>query len=422
MTSTSSTTCPHSGGAAPDPDAMQSLTDYREVEEVFRSPAMAPFLHDGTEEFRGGTVRQIDGPAHRIRRRTMGRLLRGQGDQRFRQEVLMPTIERNLQRVLEAPTDGLPATDMVLFARVAFFQLVSALIGLDGVDSVDDAEQLRQSAEPIQVAMRSWYMGGDRTAVMTRGIEAREQFRKRYFEPALERRLALVRAATTPEEQAALPNDFLTLVARDLDADWTADRGLALREAVTDFINAGTFSSSFTLVHALDECLTWAEQNPQDRERLLDEQFLAQAVAEALRLHPIVPLFYRTATESVTLSSGRTFRAGEHVCLEIGVANRDATVFGPDAESFVPGRTLPDGVYPYGIAFGTGRHMCFGMPVIVGSDGVNGSHVQVLKALFAAGVQRDPARAPRMNDQFGRMDALWDVYPIQFAPDGVRGA
>jgi hypothetical protein len=191
---------------------------------------------------------------------------------------------------------------------------------------------------------------------------------------------------------------------------------------VTDFINAGTFSSSFTLVHALDECLTWAEENPDRREQLLDENFLAQAVAEALRLHPIVPLFYRTATEAVTLTSGRTFQAGEHVCMDIGATNRDPEVFGPDADSFVPGRQLPDGVYPYGVAFGTGRHMCFGMPVIMGSDGVNGSHVQILKALFAAGVRRDPSQAPRMNDQFGRMDALFDVFPVQFAPAESRGA
>ncbi|MHA6631675.1 cytochrome P450 [Pseudonocardia sichuanensis] len=400
-----------------DPDSIEALTSYREVEEVFRSVQMAPFLHDGTEEFRGGTVRQIDGPAHRTRRRTMGRLVRGQGDQRFRQEVLMPTIERNLQRVLAAPTDGVPGTDFVLFARVSFFQLVAALIGLDGVETTDDAEQLRQVAEPIQVAMRSWYMGGDRSAVMARGVEAREEFRVKYFEPALERRIALAKDATSPEAEAALPNDLLTLVARDLDAEWSADRGLALREAVTDFINAGTFSSSFTLVHALDECLAWAEQNPDRTEQLLDENFLAQAVAEALRLHPIVPLFYRTATEPVSLQSGRSFQAGDHVCMEIGAANRDPEVFGPDADSFVPGRILPDRVYPYGIAFGTGRHMCFGMPVIVGSDGVNGSHVQILKAVFTAGVGRDPAHPPQMNDQFGRMDALFDVFPVQFARD-----
>ena len=117
-----------------------------------------------------------------------------------------------------------------------------------------------------------------------------------------------------------------------------------------------------------------------------------------------------------SLASGRSFEAGEHVCLEIGRANRDPEVFGPDAESFVPGRDLPTGIYPYGVAFGTGRHMCFGQPVIMGSDGVNGSHVQIMKALFAAGVRRDPSRPARMNEQFGRMDALWDVYPIQFAP------
>lgn len=420
---TSPSACPHAGVATADPNAIDALTDYREVEEVFRSPLMAPFLHDGTEEFRGGTVRQIDGTAHRTRRRTMGRLLRGQGDKRFREEVLMPTIERNLRRAMDTPSaDGVPRTDFVLFARVAFFQLVAALIGLDEVETLEDAEELRLHAEPIQVAMRSWYMSGDRDPIMAQGIEAREKFRIRYFEPALERRVQLVKAATTPEAEAALPNDLLTLIARDLDADWTADRGLALREAITDFINAGTFSSSFTLVHVLDECLSWAERNPDRTDQLLDEKFLADAVAEGLRLHPIVPLFYRTATEPIALASGRTFAAGDHVAMDIGAANRDPEVFGADADSFVPGRALPDAVYPYGIAFGTGRHMCFGMPVIIGSDGVNGSHVQILKALFAAGVRRDPENRPRMNDQFGRMDGIWDVYPVQFIGSDSREA
>jgi cytochrome P450 len=422
MTGNIATTCPYSAASGSDPDAIGSLTSYVDVDEVFRSAKVAPFLHDGTEEFRGGTVRQIDGPRHRLRRRTMGRLLRGQADARFREEVLMPTIERNLQRVLEVPTQGPPATDMVLFARVTFFQLVATLIGLDGVNTADDAEELRQFAEPIQVAMRSWYMRGDRSAVMARGVEVRDQFRARYFDPALGRRLALVKATTTPEGEAELPNDFLTLVARDLDADWSADHGLALREAVTDFINAGTFSSSFTLVHALDEALTWADHHPAERARLLDETFLADVVAESLRLHPIVPLFYRTATESVTLKSGRTVEAGQHIGMEIGPANRDREVFGPDADLFVPGRAVPPGVYPYGVAFGSGRHICYGLPVIMGSDGVNGSHVQILKALFSAGVCRDPSKKPRKNDQFGQMDGLFDHYPIRFMSTAAVGS
>ncbi|MGW3950194.1 cytochrome P450 [Streptomyces sp. NPDC004752] len=402
-----------------DPATINPITSFRDVEEIFRSQVMAPFLHDGTEGFRGETVRQIDGPEHRARRRVMGRLLRGQGERRFRSEVLMPTVERNLRLALQAPgDDGVPRADMVLFARVAFFQLAAALIGLDGVDTLEDAERLRKAADPIQEAMRSWYMQGDRGPVMARGIEAQEDFRVRYFEPAFARRVELVKAATTPEAEAALPNDLLTLMARELDPAWTGDQGLQLREAVTDFINAGTFSSSFTLVNALDECLTWRERHADGADRLSDERFLAQAVAEGLRLHPIVPLFYRTATEPVTLTSGRKLSAGEHVALDIGAANRDRDVFGPEADTFLPGRPLPDGVSPYGVAFGAGRHMCYGMPVVVGGDGVNGSHVQTLKALFSAGVRRDRDRPAVRNDRLGRMNGLWDSYPIEFAPTG----
>jgi hypothetical protein len=39
-----------------------------------------------------------------------------------------------------------------------------------------------------------------------------------------------------------------------------------------------------------------------------------------------------------------------------------------------------------------------------------------LKALFGAGVQRHPSRPPRLSGDFGRMNALWETYPIELEP------
>ena len=99
--------------------------------------------------------------------------------------------------------------------------------------------------------------------------------------------------------------------------------------------------------------------------------------------------------------------------LEIATANRDPQAFGPTAEMFDPRRQVPSGVYPYGVAFGSGRHMCFGLPIVLGSDGTNGSHAQMLKAFFEAGVSRHPTAKPFKKQ--GTLRDAWDEYPVVFA-------
>jgi cytochrome P450 len=390
------------------------LTAYAEVVEAFRSPKLSTLIHDGTEAFRAGTVLRIEGPGHQQRRRVMGRLLRGDGDEWFRSQVLMPTIRRNLQAVI-ARTGGsaLPETDMVVFTRQAFFQLAASLIGLCGVDGPEAADELRRFCEPINLAMRSWYLRGDRAKILAGGVSVKNEFRDRYYRPAYELHVALVEAVDRGElEPASLPHDLLNLVVNQADPEWASDPDLPLREAITDIINAGTFSSSSTLVHAVHNCLTWLDDHPEDRWLQRDPGFLMGVVTETLRLHPAAPMFFRTALDKVTLKSGRVIRAGESVGIMVLEANRDTDVFGPDAACFRPGRVTPSGVYPYGVAFGTGRHMCFGLPIILGSDGVNGSHVQLLKAFLEAGMTHHPSIPPTKNLD-SQLD-VWGSYPVVF--------
>jgi cytochrome P450 len=395
------------------PELHHQLTTFAEAIEAFRSPLLSTVIHDGTEAFREGTVLRIEGDAHHQRRRAMGRLLRGDGDEWFRSRVLVPTIEANLAAVLEAAGDGLPELDMVVFARQAFFQLAAALIGLRSVDGPEAAEELRRFCEPINLAMRSWYLKGDREAMLAKGVEVKERFRQRYFQAAYDQHAALAQAVTQGRlEPDALPHDLLSLIVSGADPEWGSDPDLPLREALTDIINAGTFSSSSTLVHALHDCLTWFAAHPEDRARYGAPTFLAGAVAETLRLHPAAPVFLRLATDDVELRSGRTIRAGQTVGIMVIDANRDAAVFGADSDQFNPWREVPKGVYPYGVAFGTGRHMCFGLPMVLGSNGADGSHGQILRLFFEAGVAPHPSALPTKNPE-SRLD-VWGSYPVAF--------
>jgi len=396
------------------PQVAHRLTRYHDVLEAFRSPALSTLVNDGTEPFRGGTVLRIEGESHHKRRKTLGRLLRGDGDRWFREEVLFPTIRRNLDRVLGDPGHaGPPSVDTVVFARQAFFQLAASLIGLSDVDDGDRADELRQFYAPVQAAMGGWMEGGDREARVRRGLEVKEEFRRRYYEPAYAEHARLAEAvAQGAGSSDDLPHDLLSLITSGADPAWTAEPDLAMRESMTDMLNAGTSSTSATLVWALHETLAWIDAHPDDRALATDATFLSGAVQESLRMHTTLPLFFRTAVENVELSSGTLIHAGELIALEINRANRDTSVFGPDADVYNPRRQVAPGVYPYGVAFGSGRHMCFGLPIVLGSDGVNGSHTQLLKAFFEAGIEPHPTEAPAKKQE--TMRDTWESYPVVF--------
>lgn len=394
----------------------QVISSYDDISSALRSSSLVTRLHDGSQQFRGGTLRSTDGPVHKRRRKAMGVLFRGDGDRWFRDNVLTPTIEQNLVSVLNnVSADGYARTDMVGFVRRAFFQLAAGVIGLQHVNDLEYAENLRQFCEPINIAMSSSFREGDRDAMMDAGLEAKEQFRTSYFEPALAAHEELVAAVERgAADETSLPHDLLTIIARGDDPALSDDHGLALRESITDLINAGTFSSSFTLLHILAESLKWFDEHPESAHLREDDEFVGRLVREGLRLHPVVPMLYRQATADITLPSGKEIHEGEFVGIDVRPGNRDVEKFGPDAEEFNPRRTVGSDAYDYGLTFGTGRHMCFGLPLILGSTGADGSHAQLLKAFLAAGIEYDPDDPPVKTAGTGPL-SLWDRFPVRFA-------
>jgi cytochrome P450 len=388
------------------------LTSYQDALEAFRHPQLWLTILDGSEQYRGGAVSRINGEAHRVRRRVLSRLLKREGDEWFRQTALYPTLRRNLQRVLENPDpDGLCRVDLVPFMRLVHLQMTGTLLGLLGIETEETAAQVAAMFSNVALALSSAYTVGDREGILARGLAAKQAYYDELFKPSLLHHAKLLQKVESGEMgEDELPHNVMMLMAAHVDPTWI-DTEMAMRETMMLF-NAGGDTIAMTVVHGVNELLDWLETHPEDQSRRGDPEFLLAAVNETLRLHPIAPAMYRVAQEDITLRSGTRIKAGQVVELSLS-ANLDPTVWGEDAARFNPRRRVPDGVYSFGLAFGSGAHMCFGLPLVMGTEGMNGGHVQLFRAMLALGVERDPERPPiRSNDT--TRDS-WNTYPVFFS-------
>ena len=406
-------------------EEMVEVTTFAEVSEGLRAESkLAVVLDDHSRPIRAGTVLRLDGKEHTRRRRLLNRLVFRGEHARFRRAILGPALERQLAAAPRAP-DGLARADLVELCMRSLLEHVAALIGLDPVvtrERIDELARLQADVEgflrlgtQLKAAAPPLPDGdaGLRRAIARLEVGKRE-FAERFFRPALaDRRRAIARHEAGEIAESELPNDLLTLVALHLEPGFDEDGDLPLREAVTDFLHAGTGTSVGAIVHAMEHLALWFERRPEDRARAGDVEFLHAVVNETLRLHSANPAEVRRAVEDVRLSGGTTIRAGQYVALRTGVANRDASVFGRDAAEFDPRRTIPPGVSRYGLAFGAGPHMCYGVPVAMGDEGTDGSLVLVVKRLLEAGVRKDADRPARYRPGIAYADLRgWESYPV----------
>lgn len=403
------------------------VTAYAEVREALRAAArLAVVLDEERMPIRAGTVLRLDGEAHTRRRRLLNRLVLRDRHARLRAAVLAPAIDRQLRELLigARPGAAVPA-DLVGFCMRALLELVAAMVGLDlartkeGLDELvrlqTDLEeyfrlrtQLRGAAPPLPAGEEGL------RGTLARFEAAKRELAARFVEPALASRRELVaRRDASDAAEADPPTDLLTAVAAHADAAFDGDPDLVVRQVITDFLHAGTGTTAGAVVHAVDELERWWAAHPEDRVRRDDPQFLGRAVHEVLRLHSANPAEVRRAVEDVTLSAGTHVKAGQYVALRTGAANRDPSVFGPDADRFDPHRIVPVGTYPYGVAFGSGPHMCYGLPLAVGSDDIDGNILLFLRRLYASGIRRDPDRPARFRPALAYADLKsFESYPV----------
>jgi len=363
---------------------------------------------------------RLDGPPHALRRKIMGSLLSKRGHAQFRETWLFPAADAALDAVLRNPDpDGVARVDLLRWALRVNQQLAAAITGFDDATSPAGALKL---FELMEVVLR----GRPRAFTVTLGdydpttpdasaaLRARQQIIHDFYAPSLARRRELV-AEAQAAGIAVQPKDLLTLIAAGEDPAWL-DPAMGERDALF-LLAAAVHTTSASLVWTLREIFEWLRENPAGADRLGDANFILKAAQETLRLHPVVPGFPRLATEDVTLPSGTRIDAGAIAILRSGPASTAPEIFGADALRFNPDRQIPANVSRFGFAFGMGTHMCFGMPIVMGTGGLDGSLVYLLKKVLDAGVRPDerqpPFDLPDSRGQFAT-DRLGESYLVQF--------
>jgi cytochrome P450 len=344
----------------------------------------------------------------------------------FRERSLEPALRRELDAALAPGGDGIARTDLVTLSTRSLVVLVAAMIGLDGAQTPEGiAELVALQAQLEEFPRLRTQMGvlapphdeARRARALAKLEEAKAKFTERFYAPALARRARLLERNRAGEiDESDLPLDFLMLVAGHADPAFGEDADLAVRHAVIDLLHAGVGTTVGAIVQTVDELLRWFAAHPEDRALATDPAFLRGAVHEVLRLHSANPAEVRFAIADTTLSGGTVIRAGQYAALRTGLADRDPAVFGADADRFDPRRVTPPATYPHGVAFGSGPHMCYGMPLVIGNDGTDGNVVLFARALFEAGVEPDPERTPSYEPATAHADLKsFTTYPVRFA-------
>jgi cytochrome P450 len=404
-----------------------ALTGYHEVLAVLRSPKFVTENNDGTAAVRGAALLRVHGPDHTRRRRTMNHLTGHDHHRWFRETALYPTLKSNLESVLNVP-DGLgeARADLVELLARTNIQLAAAMIGLSLADRTERFQELSTLVDAFRpIAGVRWTIDSARKReILERAEAALQTFKEQFFLPALlVHRDLLERYKRGELNKQELPRNFLTLAAAHSDLALVDELGaradpslanpdVAVQEAAITLINGAVDTTTFAVTWSFHELNTWVDRHPEDRALRTDEVFLRQVIWETLRIRLTFPAFVREATEDTHLPNGVHVKAGEMVALRFDLASRDHSVYGPDADEFNPRRHIPQGVMPYGVAFGSGPHMCYGIPIVLGNDGTDGSLVHILKTLYEANMRPDPTRAPRMAT--GTHSERFASYPVLF--------
>jgi cytochrome P450 len=409
--------------------AMPWLRSYFEVVEVFRS---RDFVQGGggrrdSAPITGYGVLALAGRDHFERRRIEAALFRKDMLRWFEREVLAPALAAQLAQVAGQDRDGdgdggSPRSDLLTFLRAVYCDLTCSFWGIDGVDTPAAREQFLAVVDEMTPGGAVEWERGNHREIVSACLAAQRRFGAAYVRPAMRRREALIAACAAGQlAESELPKDLLTVMLRNKQHFEKWDSEVYVRE-LTLFAPGDTIVRF--LPHMVAEMHDWLAAHPADRARLEDVTFLRACAVESLRLHPASPYFIRRAVADTTLASGRSFRAGEYVVLDVVAASRDREVFGADAGQFDPYRVPGPRVKPVGLIFGEGPHTCIGAVMSVGEISAHHPHPDdplglvpyTLRELFRAGITPDPGAGAPLNagnarNEFTSFPVRWRARP-----------
>jgi len=394
------------------------LTTYADVRAALFNRTLAQHAHKRYEvgNILEGVVMQLHLPEHKERRRVENPL--------YRREAVLEYEHVRFPAVIDATLGTAISTgvrDAIEIAHMLTMVLSAHISGLDVEQT--DIDALRRLVELERMFVQGASISDstrDKQEVIADVNAALEDFDREFYGEARLRREARIAEEGLTMDDA---DDLLSVLLLSRD-ELGLDDALILRE-VAFFLESGSHTSSLSVAGALTHLFAWREANPErwaelEKDDTVRREFLQRVAHESIRLHPVVPVLRRRATEPVVIGE-RSFEAGDVLFLDCTAANLDVEVFGPDADRFDPDRILPDGVPLFGIGFGGGMHTCIGRVLAAGVEGgsarsqpILGQVAQILEALVVRGVRPDPDRSPEpdpttVRPRLRSLPVLFDV-------------
>ena len=395
------------------------LNDYKVCEKALLEPDLKQALYDEAAILMAKVLVTLHGQEHRDRRVLEMRVFRRNFFRHYEHEVIPKVFDEVVQPFLEAGK-----ADVVDLGYRVMVYLAVAFAGIDlQTRTREEFDELVGMLRVFGTAATLAQSKLDHEAEKKKIAATLQAFDERFFTPSAQRRQALIERFDAGEiDEDELPMDVLTVLLRNEDK-LDLDRDMVLRETAFYFL-AGAHTSVHSLGHVMHHLLTWCEDHPEDRQRLIDDTALIQRfVHESFRLHPSSPVSMRTALADVEFLSGDKAAAGDKIVINLQQANRDTGVFGEDAAEFNPYREIPKGATETGITFGIGIHSCLGKNLAAGTLIKPGEVIDperrqvgtvawVAQALLKCGAVKDPQNPGHIDPTITR--ETWADYPILF--------
>jgi cytochrome P450 len=395
------------------------LTDYGVCEKALLEPDLKQALYDEGAILMDRVLVCLHGKEHRARRVLEMRVFRRNFFRHYEHEVIPKVFDEVMQPYLDAGKG-----DVVDMGYHLMVYLAIAFAGIDPQTRTRaEFDDLVRMLRVFGLAATLGQSKIDREEGKKQIAETLAEFDEKFFTPSVNRRQALIDQFNAGEiTEETLPMDVLTVLLRNEDK-LDIDRDMILREVGFYFL-AGAHTSVHSLGHVMHHLLSWCDEHPEDRRKLIDDDALLQRfVHESFRLHPSSPISKRVALSDVAFLSGDNASEGDTVVINLQQANRDPAVFGDDAAEFNPRRKIPTGVLETGITFGIGMHSCLGKSLAAGTLPKPGAPIDqdarqlgmvtwVARGLLRCGAVKDPDDPGHLDPTIAR--ETWAVYPVLF--------
>lgn len=392
------------------------LSDYRDCEAALRNVNLKQALYEAGEVITGGTLLMLHGEEHIKRREVEVRVFRRNFFKYYEKEVFPKTLAQTI-----APYLAKGGGDLIEIGYRLTVNLTADFAGVDRPEkSAEETEQLIRLVKKMSEGATMVHSTRDCDELTREVRAALAEFDRDFLQASIRRRQSLLGAVIRGDaEQDTLPRDVLTVILKAQDELQFGD-AQRVRE-IGFYMQAGSHSTANSVVHALEEILTWAGDDTARRARLKDPVFVQHCVHESLRLHPASPEAWRKTICPTRVKGSGDLPEGDRVELDLFKANRSKAIFGDDADLFDPDRQVPAGVMRSGLAFGMGVHTCLGRELdggVLAKPGVDPAKAQfgivplVVIKLLELGARKIPDDPPTPDPKTSRPN--WGRYPVQF--------